>query len=118
MIAYMPKLEPLQAPIELGLVVLVAGGVLLGQGGRVVFATQAFIVLAICVIVAGVVATPGPAAAAGQDAGTPPLFGAGWARRCSPSLSGWRWQPESNPRRMRLPSCRNSTIARGGGSGA
>lgn len=40
-------------------------------------ATQAFIVLAIWVIVAGVVATPGPAAAAGQDAGTPLLFGAG-----------------------------------------
>jgi len=37
-IAYVPELESVRTPIGLGLVVLVAGGVLLGRGGRVAFA--------------------------------------------------------------------------------
>src|SRR6516225_2775757 len=48
-----------------GASVLVAGNVLLGQGGRVAFAiaTLAFIALSICVIVSGVISSPGSAAA-------------------------------------------------------
>ena len=65
LIAYMPQLEPFRTPIGLGLVVLVAGNVLLGEGGRVAFAiaTLAFIALSICVIVSGVISSPGSAAA-------------------------------------------------------
>lgn len=65
LIAYLPELEQFRTPIGLGLVVLVAGTVLLGQRGRVVFATAtiSFIVLSICVIVAGVIGSPGSAPA-------------------------------------------------------
>lgn len=82
-IAYLPGLEPLRTPIGLGFVILVAGGVLLGQGGRVVFAsaTLAFIVVATCVIVSGVVGSASPAtAASGPVEDSPPLLmGAGLA---------------------------------------
>ena len=77
LIAYLPKLEPFRTPIGLGLVVLVAGTVLLGQLGRVVFATAtvAFIALSICVIVSGVAGSPGAAVAAGHaPVGTTPML--------------------------------------------
>ena len=81
LIAYLPRLEPVRTPIGLGLVVLVAAGVLLGRGGRIVFATAtlSFIVISICVIVSGVFGSPSPAVADGGDAGTdiPVLSGAG-----------------------------------------
>jgi hypothetical protein len=81
LIAYMSELEPIRTPIGLGLVVLVAGNVLLGQGGRVVFAnaTIAFIALSICVIVSGVISSPGSAAAGGHATvgGTPLLVTTG-----------------------------------------
>jgi hypothetical protein len=120
LIAYLPDLEPLRTPIGLALVALVAGGVLLGQLGRVAFAlaTQPFIVLAITVIVAGALADP---AAAGPDQ-------AARARQCSPMLpsgpcsspfrSGWHSPPASKRPPMRSPSCRNSTTGRDGGSAA
>jgi hypothetical protein len=75
LIAYLPDLEPLRTPIGLALVVLVAGGVLLGQLGRVAFAlaTQLFIVLAIAVIVAGALADPAAAGAGQAGPGTPLL---------------------------------------------
>jgi hypothetical protein len=65
LIAYVPELEPARTPIGLVLVAAVAGGVLLGQLGRVVFsvATLLFIVLAIGVIVAGAFAEPAGAGA-------------------------------------------------------
>jgi hypothetical protein len=66
-IAYLPGLEPARLPIALALAVAVALGVLLGHRGRVGFAiaTQAFLLTAAAVIVAGAFATPlhGPAAA-------------------------------------------------------
>jgi hypothetical protein len=80
LIAYVPELEPLRTPIGLGLVVLVAGGVLLGQRGRVAFAiaTQVFLVLSVCVIVSGIFAAADPPHAGSHHAGggTPLLFGA------------------------------------------
>ncbi|WP_325096586.1 APC family permease [Mycolicibacterium vinylchloridicum] len=82
LIAYLPPLESYRTPIGLGLVALVAGVVLLGQGGRVVFAaaTVAFVVLSICVIVAGVSAVPAPDSAVSHSAGGNPLLaGAGLA---------------------------------------
>jgi hypothetical protein len=66
-IAYLPGLEPARLPIALGLAAAVAFGVLLGHRGRVGFAiaTQAFLVMALAVIVCGAFADPlgGPAAA-------------------------------------------------------
>ena len=60
LIAYVPDLESVRTPIGLALVGLVAGVVLLGQLGRVAFAiaTQLFVVLAVSVIVAGLLADP------------------------------------------------------------
>lgn len=79
-IAYMPTLEPFRTPIGLSLVVLVAGGVLLGQGGRVVFAvaTVAFIAVSVCVAFAAVIGSPGsgPAGDHPTVGGTPLLAGA------------------------------------------
>jgi hypothetical protein len=79
-IAYAPQLDSLRTPIGLGLVVLVAGGVLLGHGGRVAFAiaTLAFIVLSVCVIVSGVFGSANPPLAGVHKAGggTPLLLGA------------------------------------------
>jgi hypothetical protein len=80
-IAYVPELGPLRTPIGLGLVVVVAGGVLLGRGGRVAFAiaTLAFIVLSICVILSGIFASANPPVAGIHHGGggTALLFGAG-----------------------------------------
>ncbi|MCX2933928.1 amino acid permease [Mycobacterium sp. CVI_P3] len=71
LIAYLPQLESYRTPIGLGLVALVAGVVLLGQGGRVVFAvaTMAFIVLSTCVIVAGISASPAVDSTANHPSG-------------------------------------------------
>jgi hypothetical protein len=68
-IAYVPDLEPARTPMGLALVALVAGVVLLGQLGRIAFAlaTLLFIVLALSVIAAALVA--GPAADSGGEAG-------------------------------------------------
>ena len=81
LIAYLPELEAFRTPIGLGLVVLVAGGVLLGQAGRVVFATAtvAFIALSVCVLVSGVIGSrpPGPAADHAVAGETPLLAAAG-----------------------------------------
>ncbi len=73
LIAYVPDLEPIRTPLGLGLVALVAGGVLLGHGGRVAFAiaTQVFIALAIAVIVAGALAEPGSGADGPATSDTP-----------------------------------------------
>lgn len=80
LIAYLPTLESLRTPIGIGLVVLVAGTVLLGQAGRVVFATAtvAFIAVSLCVIASGLLGTPAPSVATGQAevGGTPLLLGA------------------------------------------
>lgn len=80
LIAYLPHLESYRTLIGLGLVALVAGVVLLGQGGRVFFAiaTQLFVVISICVIVAGILASPGPAEVGSNGAGegNPLLLGA------------------------------------------
>jgi hypothetical protein len=66
-IAYLPGLDAARLPIALALAVAVAFGVLLGHRGRVGFAiaTQAFLLMAAAVIVAGAFAAPlgGPAAA-------------------------------------------------------
>lgn len=81
LIAYLPELDALRTPIGLALVVLVAGGVLLGQAGRVVFAsaTVVFIALSVWVIAAGIIGSPEPGPAADQAAvgATPMLTGAG-----------------------------------------
>ena len=81
LISYLPDLEPFRTPIGLGLVVVVAGNVLLGQSARVVFAiaTVAFIALSICVIASGVIGSPGAAVTGGHAAvgETPLLVGAG-----------------------------------------
>lgn len=81
LIAYLPALESWRTPLGLGLVVLVAGTVLLGQVGRVVFATAtvAFIALSIGVIASGVVGTSAHAADPGHTSvgQTPLLVGAG-----------------------------------------
>jgi hypothetical protein len=75
LIAYLPDLEPVRTPIGLALVAVVAGGVLLGQFGRVVFAlaTLLFIALALGVIAAGAFAEPSPAGAYHDGPGTPLL---------------------------------------------
>lgn len=59
-IAYAPELEAVRLPIALALAVFVALGVLVGHRGRVGFAiaTQAFLFMALAVIVAGVLAEP------------------------------------------------------------
>jgi hypothetical protein len=77
LIAYLPALESARTPIGLGLVALVAAGVLLGQLGRVAFAaaTLVFIGLALAVIVAGASADPVAAGVHHQGPGTP-LVGA------------------------------------------
>ena len=67
LIAYVPGLEEERMALALGLTAAVAIGVLAGHRGRVGFAiaTQAFIVLALVVIVAGLGAEPGGPGAAG-----------------------------------------------------
>jgi hypothetical protein len=75
MIAYLPGLGAARLPIALGLVVLVAAGVLLGHRGRVGFAiaTQAFLLMAVAVIVAGAFADPGGGASATELSSGPLL---------------------------------------------
>jgi hypothetical protein len=81
-IAYVPELEAARLPIALSLAVLVAGGVLLGHRGRVGFAiaTQAFLLMAAAVIVAGVFAEPAASTpASGEPVGGPLLADASFA---------------------------------------
>ncbi len=75
-IAYVPGLEPVRLPIALALAVLVALGVLVGHRGRIGFAiaTQAFIVMAAAVIVAGFLTEPASGAATGASAPGGPLL--------------------------------------------
>lgn len=76
LIAYVPALGAARLPIALGLSVAVAGGVLVGHRGRVLFAiaTQAFILLAVGVIAAGAFADPPSAQAASAGAHQAPLL--------------------------------------------
>lgn len=79
LIAYVPSLEGARIPLGLGLVALVAGVVLLGQTGRVLFAlaTAAFLAFSVAVLGAGLFADPVPASAAMP--GPSPLLGdAAW----------------------------------------
>jgi hypothetical protein len=77
LIAYLPGLGELRLPIALALAALVAAGVLAGHRGRVGFAiaTQAFLVVAAAVIVAGAFADPvgGGGAGAAGGGGAPLL---------------------------------------------
>jgi Amino acid permease len=81
LIAYLPALGGARLPIALALAALVAGGVLAGHRGRVLFAfaTQAFILLAAGVIVAGAFAEPAAGSPAGAAAGGPLLADASLA---------------------------------------
>jgi len=83
LIAYLPELDPARVPIALGLALVVALGVLAGHRGRVGFAiaTQAFLLLAAAVLIAGFAAGPAPAAPAigAAPAGGPLLANASLA---------------------------------------
>ncbi len=74
-IAYLPGLAAVRAPIALVLALLVAAGVLVGHRGRVwfAFATQAFLLMAAAVVVAGVLAEPAASAGSGGGEGGPLL---------------------------------------------
>jgi hypothetical protein len=74
-IAYLPDLSSARLPLALGLALVVAAGVLVGHRGRVGFAiaTQAFIVMAVAVIVAGALSQPA-SGGAGAGAGGGPLL--------------------------------------------
>lgn len=78
LIAYLPGLESARTEIALALAAVVALGVLVGHRGRIGFAlaTQAFILLAVAVVIAG--ALSGPAApgtpSAGEGAAGRPLL--------------------------------------------
>ncbi|HEX6228936.1 MAG TPA: hypothetical protein VFZ41_05675 [Solirubrobacterales bacterium] len=63
LIAYAPDLADARLPLALSLAVAVAAGILFGHRGRVGFAvaTQAFLLAAAAIIVAGVFADPAPA---------------------------------------------------------
>ena len=76
LIAYVPELADARVPIALALAATVAVGILGGHRGRVGFAlaTQAFILMAIAVIVAGVWGDPAqPAGAGASETGGPVL---------------------------------------------
>jgi hypothetical protein len=75
-IAYAPGLVGARLPIALGLAVAVAFGVMLGHRGRIGFAvvTQAFLLLAVAVIVAGAFADPVQAGAAQHAVHDSPLL--------------------------------------------
>lgn len=75
-IAYLPELASARLVIALGLSLAVALGVLLGHRGRIGFAiaTQAFVVAAAAVIVAGVFAEPTGSTAVGTSTGAGPLL--------------------------------------------
>ena len=80
LIAYLPALESWRTPLGLVLVVIVAGTVLLGQAGRVVFAsaTVTFLVLSICVTASAFIGTPAPPTTGHGAVGqTPFVVGAG-----------------------------------------
>jgi len=72
-IAYAPELEAARLPIALALAAFVALGVLVGHRGRIGFAiaTQAFLLMAVAVIVAGAFAEPGT----GAGSSTAPVDG-------------------------------------------
>jgi hypothetical protein len=76
LIAYVPALGGARLPIALALAAAVAGGVLAGHRGRVLFAiaTQAFVLLALAVILAGAFADPLAAPPAGSGAHGGPLL--------------------------------------------
>jgi len=77
LIAYLPGLEPARTEIALGLALAVAAGVLVGHRGRVGFAlaTQAFLLLAAAIVVAGALAAPAePAPAIGAAPAGGPLL--------------------------------------------
>ena len=81
LIAYVPELGGARLPIALALAGAVAGGVLAGHRGRVLFAfaTQAFILFAVGVIVAGALAEPHTAPALAGDHGGALFAGASLA---------------------------------------
>ena len=70
-IAYLPELASARMPLALGLTAVVATGVLLGHRGRVGFAiaTQAFLLLALVVVIEGAFAEPLVGSAAAQRSG-------------------------------------------------
>jgi hypothetical protein len=76
LIAYLPGLSPARLPLALGLAIVVAAGVLVGHRGRVGFAiaTQAFILMAVAVIVAGAFAEAAPGTSGGSAGDSGPLL--------------------------------------------
>jgi hypothetical protein len=73
LIAYSPELGSARVALALGLTSLVAMGVLMGHRGRIGFAiaTQAFVVLAIVVLIQGASADPVAGSAAARPSGAP-----------------------------------------------
>ncbi len=80
LIAYAPGLDPARLPLALGIAGVVALGVLVGHRGRIGFAlaAQAFLLIAVVVIIAGAFAAPAPALA-GSESGGPVLANASLA---------------------------------------
>ena len=76
LVAYAPELAAARLPIALAIAVAVALGVLAGHRGRVAFAlaAQAFLVMAAVVVVAGLLADPVAAPAAGTGEARGPLL--------------------------------------------
>ena len=70
-IAYLPELASARVPLALGLTAVVATGVLVGHRGRVGFAiaTQAFLLLALVVVIEGAFADPVESSAAQRSGG-------------------------------------------------
>jgi Amino acid permease len=81
LIAYVPGLAAARLPLALGLAIAVAAGVLAGHRGRVGFAiaTQAFLLMAVIVIVAGALAEPVPGGIGTGGTGRPLLADASLA---------------------------------------
>jgi hypothetical protein len=69
LIAYAPDLADARLPLALSLTVAVAAGILFGHRGRVGFAiaTQAFLLIAAAIIIAGAFADPAPAPTGGPS---------------------------------------------------
>ncbi len=111
LIAFAPALAGARTAIAVALALAVAGGVLVGHRGRVGFAiaTQAFLLMAVAVIVAGLLAEPGAATASGtaSAAGPPRSPMSRWARRCSFSRSACPSRPASRRPPTRSRSCRS-----------
>ena len=76
LIAYAPGLAAARLPLALGLAIAVAAGVLVGHRGRIAFAiaTQAFLLMAVVVIVAGALTEPVPGGLGAGGAPGQPLF--------------------------------------------